>query len=133
MAQFDYVETATDALGILLEFGGAEPGATFTRKSGGGGQPGQNVPATETSWGTVALIFDYGSPSSGHGARDSSMVLAGDRQLFVAALDASGNPVQAPAFADECLGPDGVAYHVVTVKPIAPNGYAVLYELQLRR
>lgn len=130
---FNYAKTAVQARNSLQRFGGQVPGATFTRETGGGGQPGQNSAPSIQSWQAIALVFDYSGQSQGDGTRLDALIQAGDKQLYAAAIDAAGAPITAPAKPDKCLAPDGVEYTVETVKPLGPAGVLVLYEIQLRR
>ena len=130
---FDYVTTAQEARDILADFGGGAPGATFTRSVGGGGQPGTSVAPTVSTWSGVALIFDYARQDGGTGTYGSTLIKDGDRQLYLAAMDSLGAYIMPPAPTDKCLAPDGATYRVETVKPIAPNGAPVMFDIQLRR
>lgn len=131
---FDYVQTAQDALAILMDFGGAEPGITFTHTPGSapapGGAPVILPPVTTLA---VGLIFTYSDKMSGDGTRADTLIQSGDRQCYIAAIDINGVQIPAPEKEDTALAPDGVIYVVQNVKPLAPNGIPVLYEIQLRR
>lgn len=130
-SDFDYVESAQDALDLLTDFGGAEPGFSFTHKTGGGGQPGQGGTPTVTTWAAVGLIFPY--TDAGQTTRSGSLIVAGDQRAYVAAIDAAGTYIRQPVKPDTCIAPDGNTYNVVNVDVTAPNGQKVLYEIQLRR
>lgn len=131
---FDYVQTAQDALAILMDFGGAEPGITFTHTPDAAPAPGGApvIPPPVTTL-AVGLVFTYSYQMSGDGTRPGSLILAGDRQCYIAAIDINGVQIPAPVKEDTALAPDGVEYVVQLVKPISPNGIPVLYEIQLRR
>lgn len=131
MADFDYIGTREDARQILIDFGGAEPGLVFTHKTAGAYNPATGTSASTTSTTTaIGVVLPYGD---GVAAREGSLIQRGDLQAFVAALDLSGNPIPAPVKPDTCVAPDGKTYTVENVKATAPNGVAVLYEIQLRR
>lgn len=129
---FDYIATREDARQILVDFGGAEPGLTFTRTTTGGHQPGAGGPAAGSTTTTIAIgvILPYGPGAT---TREGSLILASDMRAYVAAIDLGGTPILAPAKPDKCLGPDGITYTVESVWTTVPAGIAALYELQLRR
>lgn len=131
---FDYLATAQDALEALTEFGGADPGVTLTRTPPGAYKPGQGTgtPGEPTTWAGVGLVFDYDFKDSGASVAGASLIQAGDRRLYLAALGADGVAIVAPKHGDKCQAPDG-AYKVENVKTLAPAGLAVLYDVQLRR
>lgn len=132
---FDYLATAQDALDVLLEFGGATPGALFTRTTPGAYDTGTRTtgePTTTTTAG-VALAFDYEFKDSGAATEGGSLIRAGDKRLYLAALSALGAAIAAPRKGDACRAPDGLTYAVENVKTLAPTGVAILYDVQLRR
>lgn len=132
MSAFDYVGTAQEAADILAEFGAL---ATVTRTPApvddgpDTGQPSQ-VPASVTAW---AAVFDYTEKT--YGNQDDALVRAGDRQIYMAAVDVDGVaiPVEDVPIEASILGPDGAAYIVKNCKPINPAGVPVLYDIQARR
>lgn len=132
---FDYFESARDALATLVDFGGAEPGVTLTRtpKAEYDRTTGKTVAADPVVTLGVGLVFDYGLHASGTGTVGSSLIAAGDRQLYLASLTVAGVEIPAPLKNDKCVAPDGVEYNVESVKTLAPAGVPVLYDVQLRR
>lgn len=129
---FDYIQTREDARQVLIDFGGAEPGITFTRITKGGHVPGAGGPAAGSTITTVAIgvVLPYGPGAT---TREGSLILASDQRAYVAAVDLGGAEILAPAKPDKCTGPDGTVYTVENVWATAPAGIVVLYELQLRR
>lgn len=134
---FDYAQSAQDALGLLTDFGigGVPPLVTLTRQAKGDYDPTlgrvPDLPPLVTLG--VGLAFDYGLHASGAGTSGGSLILAGDRQLYLAALTADGVAIPEPAKNDKAVPLDGITYNVESVKILAPAGVVVLYELQLRR
>ena len=132
---FDYYGTAADTLAALLEYGAADPGVTLTRTTPGAYDPATSstAPPVVLTTAGVGLVFDYGLHASGASTHDGTLIQAGDKQCYLAALDAAGVAIAAPVKGDKALAPDGVTYGVENVKTLAPAGVPVLYELQLRR
>lgn len=134
---FDYVESAQEALALLIDFGTPDgpPLVTLTHtpkgeydRSTGKVEPGDPVITVG-----VGLAFDYGLHASGAGTAGGSLIAAGDRQLYLAAITVGGVPIPAPVKNDKATPADGIEYNVESVKTLAPAGVPVLYELQLRR
>jgi hypothetical protein len=129
---FDYPESAQDALELLVDFGGAEPGLAFTRTTRGGFDPATGGGATAAmTFQGVGLIFAY--TDKGGTTAAGSTVKAGDQKAYVAALTVDGQALPAPAKPDRVLAPDGITYTVENVDALAPAGQVVLYELHLVR
>lgn len=114
---FDYPKTAATATRLLQRFGAA---AQIQREGAAEYNPatGQVEPAI-TTLPTTAAVFAYAQKYI-----DGTLVLQGDQQALCA-------PSVAPAQGDGFLW-QGRRYVVVSVKPVAPAGVAVLYEAQIR-
>lgn len=132
---FDYFESAQDALATLIDFNGAEPGVRLTRtpKAEYDKTLGKTVSGAPVVTLGVGLVFDYGLHASGAGTVGGSLIVAGDRQLYLAALTVDGVAIPQPVKGDKALAPDGIEYNVENVKSLAPAGVPVLYDIQLRR
>lgn len=115
-----YSDIASTADEILREFGSV---ATLTRVT-----PGTYDPATGTSTPTTAMVsviaavFDYDRE-----AINGTLILQGDKQVFVSAIGATPAPAAGDIFTWQT-----VAYTVIAVKPLAPAGIDTLHELQVR-
>lgn len=132
----DYVQTAQDALAALIEAGGANPGAQITIKAAGGYNPAtsKTTAPTTVTYAAVALVFEYGFRNAGEAFADGTMIKAGDREIYIAALLADGSPLPAaPVNGAACVAPDGQTYTLENVKPLAPAGVPVLYQATIRR
>ncbi len=70
----------------------------------------------------VGAVFDYGDRLI-----DGSMILSGDKQLFLSPVGIGAPTPEHKAI----VGQD--TYNIVRVKTTAPAGTAVLYECQLRK
>lgn len=83
-----------------------------------------NTTSTQEGFGAV---FDYGTRSI-----DGTLIRAGDKQLLLSALDASGVALTAPCLGDTVtIG--GVVYVLVEpLKTISPAGTVVMYECNIR-
>ena len=134
---FDYLESAQEALALLIDFGppGVVPLVTLTRTPKGvyDRTTGQTPLGTPVITLGVGLAFDYGLHASGAGTAGGSLIAAGDRQLYLAALDVDSVAIAQPLKNDKAVPLDGVEYNVESVKVLSPAGIPVLYELQLRR
>lgn len=114
---FNYPKTAATATRLLQRFGAP---AKIERQGAAAYNPetGQVEP-TITTLATTAAVFAYAQKYI-----DGTLVLQGDQQAFCAPSVA---PVQGDGFQWK-----GKRYAVVSVKPVAPAGVAVLYEAQIR-
>jgi hypothetical protein len=77
------------------------------------------------------LLLEYSAKSQGTQA--DSLILAGDKQVLLAALDDIGNPISAVPPEAQILAPDGVTYTVKMSKPLAPAGVPIMFDLNVRR
>jgi hypothetical protein len=117
MTAFDYPKTAATATRLLQRFGAA---CTLKRESGTAYDPdaGATVP-TYTSTPTTAAVFAMPQKYI-----DGTLILQGDQQAFMA-------PGVEPKQGDMVTWA-GRDLSVISVKPVAPAGVAVLFEAQLR-
>lgn len=114
---FNYTATAATATRLLQRFGAA---ATIKRTTTGAYDPALGyAPVTTTQLATTAAVFDYPQ-----GYIDGTNILQGDRQAYL-------TPANAPKQGD-VLTWQGADLAVVSVKPVAPAGLAVVYEVQVR-
>lgn len=136
MANFDYIETAQDALDVLADVGALTtvtstpaPAVDDYDPSTGGAAAAPD-PVVVTAFGA---IFDYTKLDLGN--QPDARIRAGDRQLLLAALDVNGAPVPEAALPIDAavVGPDGAPYIIKGVKPLAPAGVAVLFDINARR
>ncbi len=133
----DWGDTAQQALEALVAAGGAAPGVTLTRTTPGEYDPATSTTAAPTVLVTagVGLVFPYSLQASGESryGEGGALIVMGDQQLYLAALDAAGVAIADPKAGDACLAPDGFTYTVKTVKTLAPAGVALVHDVQLRR
>lgn len=114
-----YSALAADALALLEEFGQA---VTLTRRTAGAYNPGSGAATvTETAQSGTGAVFDYDARRI-----DGTQVLFGDKQLILAAVG-----ITAPQVGDE-VTVGGVEYAITAIKPLAPAGTVVIYEINLR-
>lgn len=119
MTSFNYSNTAATADRLLKRFG-AKTQLTHEAVGDYDTEEG-SAPVTETVQDVTAAVFDYPQKYI-----DGTKILAGDRQCFMSAVG-----VWAPTQGDRFAW-DGSEMVVVAVKKLAPAGFAVLYELQVR-
>jgi len=114
---FNYPKTAATATRLLQRFGAA---AQVERQGDAEYNPetGQVEPTTVTL-PTSAAVFAYEQKYI-----DGTLIMQGDQQAFCAPSVA---PVQGDGFVWQ-----GKRHTVVSVKPVAPGGVPVLYEVQIR-
>lgn len=120
-----YADLTADADSLLSEFGQS---VTLTHITAGAYDPdtGSVTNTTTTQTGTGA-VFDFGLHQSGAAFTAGSMIISGDKQLYLSAVG-----ITAPAAGDQLtIGSD--VWSVVSVKTTAPAGTVVLYECQLRK
>ena len=83
-------------------------------------KPGGNVPTDQTP---VAVFLDYEQKYV-----DGDSVRAGDQRVF---MPASG--LTAPPDIDGLVLRGTEQWKIVTIKPLNPNGQAIMFELQVRQ
>lgn len=116
---FDYASVAAEAAAVLREFGAT---GTLTRTTPGTYDPATGKAATSTTTQTVtAVMFPYGDKFI-----DGTLILAGDRQAFIAAVGVT------PPQAGDVLTWGGETFTVVKAKNLSPARVAVLFECQVR-
>ncbi|MDM0041877.1 hypothetical protein QTI05_22745 [Variovorax sp. J22R193] len=115
-----YGNMAATAAGLITKFGAA---ASLARITAGAYNPvtGTSTP-TEVVQAVRAVVLDYDAKMI-----DGSMIQQGDKQVYLSAVG-----VLPPAVAD-VLTWQGVAYTIISVKPLAPAGVDTLHELQVRK
>ena len=114
---FNYASTAATALRLLQRFGLA---TTFKRTASAAYDPSTGTSAeTTTTLDTTAAVFDYKQ-----GYVDGTLIRQGDRYAI---LSHQNEPKQGDKFTWE-----GADFDVVNVKPLAPSGVKVIYEVQIR-
>lgn len=120
-----YGDLAITADELLGEFG---QGITLRRQNVGGYDPeagGETVTTTDESG--QGAVFDFGLHQSGASFAAGSMIVAGDKQLYLSPVG-----ISAPRAGDLAII-GGEAWSIVSVKSTAPAGVPVLYEAQLRK
>lgn len=122
MSGFNYPKTAATATRLLQRFGAPaqiEQQGNGDYDPGTGGAGSEDAASDDTTVNTTAAVFAYEQKYI-----DGTLVLQGDQQAFCAPSVA---PVQGDGFVWQ-----GKRHTVVSVKPVAPAGVPVLYEVQIR-
>lgn len=117
---FDYASVAAAAAETLAEFG-----ATAILKTSVTGARDPNtgiIPTVVTSNNVTVVVFAYPEKLI-----NGKTILQGDQQVYMSAVG-----LTMPK-AGDVLTWQGADYQVITVKPIAPAGIAVLVEVQARK
>ncbi len=132
---FDSAATALDAHAALVDAGGADPGVWIKMESSPVFDKATRTatPGAVVEYHGVGLVFDYDFRTSGANTMGSSLIQAGDRQLYLSTFDVDGAPVATPIDGGKCTAPDGTLYTMHNVKNLAPAGVPILYEVTLRR
>jgi hypothetical protein len=120
-----YGDLAITADELLGEFG--QP-VTIRRQTAGGYDPetGSASITTADELGNGA-VFDFGLHQSGAEFAAGSLIVAGDKQLYLSPVG-----VSVPRPGDlAIIGAE--TWSIVSVKSTAPAGIAVLFECQLRK
>ncbi|MDI6742657.1 MAG: hypothetical protein QMD11_07945 [Smithella sp.] len=100
---------------------------TISRNSAGAYDPTLGQAAititTQTGWGT---IFEYQNQNI-----DGTLVLKGDKQLLLSAINAAGTALMTPQINDTVtIG--GIVHTIMQIKPLSPAGITVLFDVNLR-
>ncbi len=127
MSEF-YDSVAATVAGLLAEYGGP---ITLLRQAAANDTPRGSLPA-ETVTNCIGAVFDYTLQASGLQDDDGSVILYGDKQLYLSPQDADGATIEPPAVDDRVVA-FGFRYVVKNVKIVGPAGTNCLYELNLRR
>ena len=116
---FDYAGMAATANELFAEFGQA---VTITRRTSGAYAVATGIATvtSSTQRGTGA-VFDWQNRDI-----DGTLIRTGDKRLILSAVG-----ITAPAV-DDTVTIGGTVYTVKVVKPLAPAGTVVMYELNLR-
>lgn len=128
MAAFNYAKPKANATKMLTRYGQS---VTITHHSIGAYDvsTGTSTDATTTQTG-VGAIFEWGqqgsTPSYGKSMIDNSLIVAGDKQLY---LSATG--ITMPIINDNITDANGKVYSIKMIKELAPSGMAVLYEANI--
>jgi hypothetical protein len=140
MASFDYTPFVTVAQRVITDFGAAatlthkvagtynpstsQAAATLTHKVAGTYNPSTSqAAANPTVQDVKAVAFPYPEKLI-----DGTMILTGDKQVFLAPSGVTPDPRPADKFTQF-----GISYDILDVKIYNPGGVTVLYELQVRK
>lgn len=124
----DYLAIALDARDSLQE-SGAVVSVTWTpAQTDPAPDAAQPAPVTVSAYG---CIFEYGFRQIG--TQPDSLIVAGDKQILLSALDLNGAQLQEPPAEARVIGPDGATYVLKTCRPVAPAGVAVIFDLNVRK
>lgn len=128
MATFNYAKTKANATKMLTRYGQS---LTITHHSVGAYDVAISTATDTTTTQTgIGVIFEWGqqgsTPSYGKSMIDSSLVVSGDKQLY---LSATG--ITMPSINDNVTDVNGKVYTIKMIKELAPSGTAVLYEANI--
>lgn len=124
MTAFDYAKTAANADRLLKRFGAS---AVMTRVTSGEYDPNTgSVPTTTTTQDVTVAVFDFDAQMAGTTFDGQSLILSGDKQVFISAVGVTSIKP------GDTMPWDGGNYVVMAAKKLAPAGIAVLYEAQMR-
>lgn len=128
MVAFNYAKPKANATRMLTRYGQS---IVITAHSIGAydTSTGTAIDTTSTQTG-VGCIFEWGqqgsTPSYGKSMIDSSLIVVGDKQLY---LSATG--ITMPSINDNITDVNGKVYLIKMIKELAPSGTAVLYEANI--
>lgn len=128
MTTFNYAKPKANATKMLTRYGQS---LTITHHSLGAYDvsTGTATDTTTTQTG-IGAIFEWGqqgsTPSYGKSMIDSSLIVSGDKQLY---LSATG--ITMPLINDNITDINGKVYTIKMIKELAPSGTAVIYEANI--
>lgn len=126
----DYDEIAAGALESLEEAGQI---VKLRRAVPGEYDPGTGGSAdVDVDYEGTGAAFDYSLKDSGQASDPNTLIRVGDKQLYLAATQTSGEPMPTPLTSNKVVI-GSVVWNVQNVKEINPAGVPVLYELNLRK
>jgi len=101
---------------------------TLIRQVSGAYDPatGQATVTTTIQAGTGA-IFDYADKNI-----DGVLILSGDKQLLLSAVNSTGTALTAPLVNDTVTDVGGVVRTITRIKALSPAGTTVLFDCNLR-
>lgn len=86
---------------------------------------------TVTDYSAWGVKFDYNNLGGKQSMPEGSVVLPGDKQLLLSALQDNGQALPALQPTDKIIAA-GVTYSIVNPGQIAPTDLVIMYDLQLR-
>jgi len=100
---------------------------TLTRQTAGTYNPatGQATITTTTQTG-VGAIFDYADKNI-----DGALIVSGDKQLLLSALNSVGTALTPPAVNDTVTA-GGVVRTITRIKTLSPAGITIIFDCNLR-
>lgn len=119
MAGFDYAKAGATALRLLDRFGAP---LAIRRQGPSTGDPWAPIPGATTDHPGTGCVIDYTAFE-----RAGTQIEAGERKALVAAKGLAVTP----SVADRLVW-QGEALEIVEVKPLAPAGVAVIFEIRVR-
>ena len=100
---------------------------TLSRNTAGAYDPATGTtPVTVTTQNGTGAIFDYNDKNI-----DGVLILSGDKQLLLSAVNSTGTALTAPMVNDTVTA-GGVVRTITRIKTLAPAGTTVLYDCNLR-
>lgn len=120
-----YTKMQTTANKLLKGKGQA---VTLSRQTAGAYDPatGTSTVVVTTQNGTGA-IFDYADKNI-----DGVLILSGDKQLLLSAVNSTGTALTAPMVNDTVTDTGGVVRTITRIKTMSPAGTTVLFDCNLR-
>lgn len=127
MTAFDYTTTKATANKLLVRFGQSLTIShavlgVYNTDTG-------TVSNTVTTQTASGAIFEWSPNNPRYGTSNipASLILDGDKQLYLSALG-----ITAPNVNDTITDVNGKSYVIIMIKPLAPSGVNVLYEMNIR-
>lgn len=116
---FDYTRSATTAAKLIAKFGQA---GSFKRTAAGTGPAYDPGDGATTSHACTLVDLEYNDHEI-----DGTLIRTGDKKVFVSTSGVSITP----AVSDRLVIGDA-SYEIMSIKPLAPGGTVVFWEIQAR-
>lgn len=129
MTAYNYATPKASAHRMLTRYGQT---VTLSRHTIGSYDPSTGSSTdTVTTQTATGIIFEWGrnssSPSYGESNIDTSLILSGDKQLYL-----SPTGITTPIVNDTITDVNGKSYTIIVVKELAPAGVTILIECNIR-
>jgi len=100
----------------------------LSRNTSGTYDPATGItPVTVTTQTGNGAIFDYADKNI-----DGELILSGDKQLLLSAVNSTGTALTAPEVNDTVTDAGGVVRTITRIKALSPAGTTVMFEINLR-
>lgn len=119
-----YNRAQQTALRLLTKYG--QVLTLTTQASGAYDTATGSVAVTGSSQSAIGAVFDYSTHEI-----DQSIVLAGDKRLYLSPLLADGSALVPPSI-DDTVTVNGITYTIKKINALSPAGTPVLYDCNVR-